>query len=290
MSVQMKEVLCASPIGLHRLAYWEWMPDGRTAADVPTVICVHGLTRNSRDFDALARRLSARYRVVCPDMAGRGRSQWLADSALYAVPQYVADCVTLIARLDVDRLAWVGTSMGGLVGMSLASLAGAPVSAMVLNDIGPVLDVDGLARIGTYVGQAPSFDRYEEGVAYVRQTAASFGPHDDAGWDALARHYWVLRADGRWHAHYDPRIAEPFKAWLGQPAIDLWSIYDRISCPTLVTRGAQSDLLSGSVARGMTERGPRARLIEFPGVGHAPTFIPVDQIDAVDQFLMEHFK
>ena len=290
MSPQLREVLCASPIGLHRLAYWEWRPQGAAAAAAPTVLCAHGLTRNGRDFDHLAARLSQRYRVICPDMAGRGRSQWLADSSLYSVPQYVADCVTLIARLDVERLAWVGTSMGGLIGLSLASLPGNPLTALVLNDIGPVIDLDGLARIGTYVGKAPTLDSYEQAIDYVRQTAAGFGPHDAQGWDALSRHYWIQQPDGRWRAHYDPRIAEPFRGYLGQPPLDLWPVYDAISCPTLLTRGAQSDLLSCETAQQMCRRGPRARLVEFAGVGHAPTFIPVDQIDVVDQFLLEHFQ
>lgn len=289
MTPVLREVLCASPIGLHRLAYWEWLPEGSSDARLPVVVCVHGLTRNARDFDRLAQRLATRYRVICPDMAGRGRSQWLADSALYAVPQYVADCVTLIARLDVERIAWVGTSMGGLIGMSLAALGGSPIATLVLNDIGPVIDTAGLARIGSYVGQAPSFERYEDCVAYTRQSAASFGPHDDDGWDALSRHYWVQRSDGRWHAHYDPRIAEPFKAWVGQPALDLWPIYEAVRCPTLLVRGEQSDLLTAEVARAMSTRGPRARLVEFSGVGHAPSFIPTDQIDVVDHFLREQF-
>jgi pimeloyl-ACP methyl ester carboxylesterase len=290
MSPRLRDVLCASPAGLHRVAYWEWLPEGGSGAGLPTVVCVHGLTRNARDFDLLAQRLSRRYRVICADMPGRGHSQWLKDSSLYAVPQYVADCVTLIARLDVDRVAWVGTSMGGLIGMSLASMQASPITTLVLNDIGPVIDVDGLARIGSYVGQAPSFERYEDCVAYTRQTAAGFGPHDDQGWDALARHYWVERSDGRWHAHYDPRIAEPFKAWLGQPALELWPIYDAIQCSTLLLRGAQSDLLGAPVAREMSARGPHARLVEFSGVGHAPSLIPTHQIDVVDHYLMEHFE
>jgi pimeloyl-ACP methyl ester carboxylesterase len=290
MSPRLREVLCASPIGLHRLAYWEWLPEGRSGAGLPTVVCVHGLTRNARDFDRLASRLADRYRVICPDMPGRGRSQWLADPSLYAVPQYVADCVTLIARLDVERVAWVGTSMGGLIGMSLSALEGSPVAALVLNDIGPVIDVDGLARIGRYVGQAPSFERYEDCVDYTRQTASGFGPHDDSGWDALSRFTWVQRSDGRWYSHYDPRIADPFKAWVGQPALDLWPVYDAVRCPTLLIRGADSDLLTGDVARHMATRGPRARLIEFSGVGHAPSLIPAHQIDAVDLFLTEQFQ
>ena len=140
-------VTCASPSGLHRMGYWEW-PCQSGQFRPPTVLCVHGLTRNGRDFDALAERLSQRYRVICPDMAGRGRSDRLANSALYAIPQYLADCVTLVARLDVERVAWVGTSMGGLIGMSLASLQSNPIAALVLNDVGPVLSADGLRRIG----------------------------------------------------------------------------------------------------------------------------------------------
>ena len=155
----LRHVTCANPKGLHRLAYWEWLPPaaGANPAGVSTVICAHGLTRNGRDFDALAAKLSQRWRVVCPDMIGRGRSDRVADPHLYVPPQYVADCVTLVARLDVERVAWVGPSMGGIIGMLLASMPGTPLSALVLNDVGPVVDAAGLARIGSYVGQDPLF-------------------------------------------------------------------------------------------------------------------------------------
>lgn len=283
-----RDVTCASPSGLHRIGYWEW-PCQSGQPRPPTVLCVHGLTRNGRDFDALAEHLSQRYRVICPDMAGRGRSERLANSALYAIPQYLADCVTLVARLDVERVAWVGTSMGGLIGMSLASLQANPISALVLNDVGPVLSAEGLRRIGDYVGKAPSFDSYEACVAYTRSIAAGFGPHDEEGWDMLARHYWVQ--DGaRWRAHYDPRIAEPFSGAGASGPLSLWPIYDAVACPTLLIRGAESDLLDPTTARDMTQRGPRARLVEFAGVGHAPSLIPGPQINAVDQFLKECFE
>lgn len=283
-----RTVTCASPSGLHRIGYWEW-PCQSGDTQPATVLCVHGLTRNGRDFDALAERLSAHYRVICPDMAGRGRSDRLANSALYAIPQYLADCVTLVARLDVERLAWVGTSMGGLIGMSLASLQSNPITALVLNDVGPVLSAEGLRRIGDYVGKAPSFDSYEACLAYTRTIAAGFGPHDDAGWDMLARHYWV-RDGARWRVHYDPRIAEPFAGAGGSGPLLLWPLYDAVACPTLLMRGASSDLLDSATAREMTQRGPRARLIEFAGVGHAPSLIPSPQINAVEQFLKECFK
>jgi pimeloyl-ACP methyl ester carboxylesterase len=283
-----RTVTCASPAGLHRIGYWEWQC-ASGEADPPVVLCVHGLTRNGRDFDALAARLAARYRVICPDMAGRGRSDRLANSALYAIPQYLADCVTLIARLDVERLAWVGTSMGGLIGMSLASLSANPIAALVLNDVGPVLSAEGLSRIGDYVGKAPSFDSYEACVAYTRTIAAGFGPHDDSGWDLLARHYWV-RDGSRWRVHYDPRIAEPFATAGAAGPMNLWPLFDAIQCPTLVMRGERSDLLDPATARAMTGRGPRARLLEFEGVGHAPSLIPEPQIAAVEHFLKESFR
>ena len=196
----------------------------------------------------------------------------------------MADCVTLIARLDVPSVAWVGTSMGGLIGLLLASLDGAPLSRLLLNDVGPVLSLAGLSRIRDYVGADPVFASFEEGEARVRELAADFGPLTDAQWRILTRHTVVRREDGRWGLHYDPRIALPFRdAPLEAPP--LWPLYDRIACPTWVVRGERSDLLSDEVAAEMTRRGPRAHRVDVPGVGHAPTFIPDDQIAIVERFL-----
>ena len=290
---RLRHVTCASPRGLHRLAYWEWLPGGgaeRAEASVPTVVCVHGLTRSGRDFDALATRLSERWRVVCPDMIGRGRSDRVADPHLYAPPQYLADCVTLIARLNVERVAWVGTSMGGLIGMLLAALPGTPIHRLVLNDIGPVLDDEGIRRIAAYVGQDPVFATEAEGVAAMRETMRNFGPHTDDQFRLLTRHHLVRRQQGGWGFHYDPAIAVPFREQRAGAPPDLWPQYDAIVCPTLLTRGAQSDVLSAATAQQMTRRGPRARCVEFDGVGHAPTFIAPDQIDAVERFLSGEFS
>ena len=280
---QMRTVTCASVRGLHKLAYYEW--PSRAGASAPTVVCVHGLTRNGRDFDALADRLSANWRVVCPDMIGRGRSDRAPDPSLYVLPQYIADCVTLIARLDVERLSWVGTSMGGLMGMMLAALPGNPIDRLVLNDIGPVLEKTGRERIADYVGDDPEFDTREAAVASMRERMASFGPHDDEQFELLVRHYLVPRGS-RWGFHYDPAIAVPFKGNQFEPP-DLWPAYDAIRVPTLVTRGAESDLLSAATAAAMTRRGPKAREVVFEKVGHAPTFIADEQIDAVERFLDE---
>ncbi|MCO5107261.1 MAG: alpha/beta hydrolase [Burkholderiaceae bacterium] len=281
---RLRHVTCASPKGLHRLAYWEWLPSAANPVGAPTVICAHGLTRNGRDFDALAARLSKQWRVVCPDMAGRGRSDRFADPSLYALPQYVADSVTLVARLDVERVAWVGTSMGGLIGMFLAAMPGTPIGRLLLNDIGPVVDEAGRGRIGGYVGQDPRFATEAEGVAALRELMRDFGPHSDDQFRLLTRNYLVQREDG-WTFAYDPAIAVSFREQQAAPAPDLWAVYDAIRCPTLVTRGAQSDILSAATAAQMTQRGPKARCVEFDGVGHAPTFIADDQIDTVERFL-----
>ncbi|MEI7446705.1 MAG: alpha/beta hydrolase [Burkholderiales bacterium] len=276
----LRSVTCAHPGGLHPMAYWEW---GDT--DNPSVVlCVHGLTRSGRDFDVLARALSAKHRVVCPDIVGRGESGRLADGMMYQPPQYVSDCVTLIARLDVPSVAWVGTSMGGLIGMALAALQGAPISRLLLNDVGPVLAVEGLTRIAGYVGADPSFPTFEAGEAAVKALAADFGPLTDTQWRVLTRHTVVPRGDGTWRLHYDPKIAEPFRAGPLAP-VDLWPLWDRIACPTWVIRGERSDLLSDATADAMTRRGPKATRVDVAGVGHAPTFIPDDQVAIVERFL-----
>jgi pimeloyl-ACP methyl ester carboxylesterase len=278
-----RSVQCISPRGLHRIAYLEW-GDPRNR-DV--VVCVHGLTRVARDFDDLARALCGRFRVLCPDMAGRGDSDRLADPALYGVPQYVSDCVALIARLDVEAVSWVGTSMGGLIGMTLAALPGTPVKRLVLNDIGPVVTKVSLERIGSYLGRAPAFPSIEKAVEYIRDVAAPFGKHTDEQWRFLTE-IWLRKSDdGTYRAHYDPRIAEPFRASMPKADLEIWPVWEAIRCPTLVVRGARSDLLSKKTASQMTERGPKARLVEIPEVGHAPTLMDPGQISVVREFLNE---
>jgi pimeloyl-ACP methyl ester carboxylesterase len=280
---QLRYVTCPGPRGLHRMAYWEWGADN---GGTP-VICAHGLTRNGRDFDALADRLASRFRVVCPDMIGRGRSDRVADPKMYMVPQYVSDCVTLIARLDTDKVHWIGTSMGGLMGMSMAALPGNAIASLVLNDIGPAIDPGGLARIAGYVGQDPRFGSFEEGEKALRELMVDFGPHTDEQFRLLSRHFIVNRGD-HWGYHYDPAIAVPFRS--AGPAPDLWPLYEAIKAPVLLLRGARSDVLAEDVASAMQARGPRARRIDFEGVGHAPTLITSDQIEPVERFLQEQSR
>lgn len=278
-----RSVQCISPRGLHRIAYLEW-GDPRNR---DMLVCVHGLTRSSRDFDELARALCGQFRVVCPDIAGRGDSDWLADPMLYAAPQYLSDMVTLVARLDVESVSWLGTSMGGLIGMALAAQSHSPVARLVLNDAGPVISHASLERIAGYLGKAPVFRSLEEADAYMREIAAPFGPHSDAQWRFLTQTWLRKNDDGTWRAHYDPRIAEQFRATVPDKDMELWALYDAIRCPTLVLRGEHSDLLSRTTTNEMAQRGPKARVVEIRGVGHAPTLLHADQIALVRDFLLE---
>lgn len=283
---RLDHVQCLGARGLHRMAYWEWGDH----ANPRVLVCAHGLARQARDFDTLAQAMRDDYRVVCPDVVGRGRSDWLVDPAGYQIPAYVADMVTLLARLDAQTVHWVGTSMGGLIGLGLASLSRTPIERLVLNDVGPTIQFEALTRIGNYLGQPLRWSTLDEAADYLRSISAGFGPHSHEQWLALSRP--MLKPDGDgFKLHYDPSIAQPFKAITPQLAAAgeamTWAAYDAIRCPTLVLRGAESDLLIHATALAMTQRGPKARLHEFPGVGHAPTLVADDQIAVLRAFLLE---
>jgi pimeloyl-ACP methyl ester carboxylesterase len=275
-----RSVQCASPRGLHRMSYLEW-GDPRNRE---VLLCVHGLTRTGRDFDEVARALCGQFRVVCPDVAGRGDSERLPDPMLYGVPQYVGDMVTLIARLDVEGVSWLGTSMGGLIGMALAAQPGSPVKRLALNDAGPLITRVSLERIASYVGKTQMFATLQDAEQYVRSVSAPFGPHSDAQWRFLTETWLRRNDDGTWRASYDPRIAAPFSA---DKDLELWSLYDAIRCSTLVLRGERSDLLTRDTAAEMSRRGPRAKVVEIRGVGHAPTLLHPDQIAIVREFFLQ---
>jgi pimeloyl-ACP methyl ester carboxylesterase len=282
---RLNHVQCLDPRGLHRMAYWEW----GDAANPRVLVCAHGVSRQGRDFDELARAMSPEYRVVCPDVVGRGRSDALADPKGYQIPAYVADMVTLLARLDAGSVHWVGTSMGGLIGLGLASLAQSPIERLVLNDVGPTIQFEAISRIGSYIGQPLRWRTEDEAADYLLGISAGFGPHSRAQWMALTRP--MLKANGGgYKLHYDPAIAVPFKAITPEIAAAgeamTWAAYDAIRCPTLLLRGAESDLLTSATAQAMTQRGPKARLHEFAGVGHAPTLVSAAQIAVVREFLL----
>ncbi|WP_310567792.1 alpha/beta hydrolase [Hydrogenophaga sp.] len=282
-----------------RMAFWDW--SAQSGADVRrVVICVHGLSRQGRDFDVLAQALTPRARVLAVDVAGRGHSDWLADPAGYQVPTYVADLAQLIAWVRADRpdavIDWVGTSMGGLIGMAMAAQPALAPRRLVLNDVGPVIEWASLLRIGSYVGLNPSFDSEQAAAHYLASISTGFGPHTPDQWAALSRPM-LRERDGRWWLHYDPAIAVPFKALtaaedeaVARQAVSageaaLWGLYDAIRSPTLLLRGADSDLLTRETAQQMTGRGPKARCVEIPGVGHAPTLVSDDQVSVVRDFL-----
>ncbi len=282
MPMSERSFLGLSAAGFHKVAYTQWGRDDARR----TVVCVHGLTRNGRDFDHLALDLADGCRVVCPDVAGRGRSGWLTNPDLYGYPQYLADMAALIARLDVPSVDWVGTSMGGLIGMMLAAMPNTPVRRLVINDVGPFLPKAGLERIAGYVGKDPVFDDIRGVEAYLRFVLMGFGQLSDEEWRHMAEHSARPLPDGRFGLAYDPGIG---KAFTTQPLddVNLWPVWDRITCPVLVLRGADSDLLLRETAEEMGRRGPRARIVEVPHCAHAPSLMTGEQIAVVRGFLSE---
>ncbi len=274
--------LSLSAHGFHRVAFTNW---GTQAGEV--LLCVHGLTRNARDFDYLAQALQDRYRVVCPDVAGRGASEWLRDPTDYHYATYCNDMAALLAHLCVEQVDWVGTSMGGIIGMLLAAQPGSPIRKLVLNDVGPFIPQAALERIATYVGADPRFASLAEAEDYLRKVHAGFGPLADEHWGHLARHSVGSSKDGRYALLYDPGIVHPLRS---RPIADVqfWEVWDRIRCPVLVLRGASSDLLLPQTVAEMRTRGPRIEVAELPEVGHAPALMAPDQIEIVRDWLLRN--
>ncbi len=265
--------------GFHKLSYLESGPEH----SVP-IVCLHGLARNARDFDSLAAALTAAgRRVVCADVVGRGDSGWLRGSMDYGYPQYLVDIAALIARLDCEQVDIVGTSMGGLIGMMLAAQPDNPIRRLVINDVGPFIPKAALERILDYFGKDPRFSDLAAAETYHRSTYRSFGKLSDAQWRHLTE--TSVRRDGdEWRLHYDPKIAIPLReAELAD--VDLWALWDTITCPVLVLRGVESDLLLPDTATQMQQRGPRAQVIELVGCGHAPALLDPDQINPVREWL-----
>jgi pimeloyl-ACP methyl ester carboxylesterase len=282
MAMREKSYLGLSILGFHRVAYYEW----GAAGGAPVALCVHGLTRTGRCFDRLAEALEDRYRIACPDLPGRGRSHWFANPALYRPPSYLGDLNALIARMDAPEVDWIGTSLGGILGMMLAAQPNTPIRKLVVNDVGPFIDKAALGRIATYVGQDPTFRSLEALEAYLREVHAPFGPLSDAEWRHLAIH--SARHDEAadvWRLHYDPALAIPFREDAGKD-VDLWAMWEAIRCPVLIIRGAESDILSHETAEEMLTRGPEAELVELPGIGHAPALMDPAQIALIRDWLL----
>ena len=297
---RLESVNCPHPDGQHRMAWWSW---GDPVAE-HVVICVHGLTRQGRDFDRLAQALVQRapgpIQIVCPDVAGRGHSDWLPRAELYQIPQYVADMLALLAELQqrspIRTLDWVGTSMGGLIGMVLAGQPGLPLPValqrLVLNDVGPAITWASVERMQQFVGRYGRFANLAEAAADMRRVSTGFGPVPDEVWMELCAHMLRQLPDGALTLHYDPAVAEPIRSLTQEAAkaaeAVVWGLYDQIRAQVLLIRGQESDLLSETTAQAMTLRGPHAQLLQWPGVGHAPTLTDPAHIDQLADFLLGH--
>ena len=310
MPISQHSFLSLGPDGFHRIAYGEW-GDGRNPH---VVLCVHGLSRNSRDFDRLAGALETDHRVVCMDVVGRGDSDWLADRSGYSFATYLSDAAALIARITTPvagglleslharlrggrplaKLDWVGTSMGGLIGMLLAAKAGSPIRRLVMNDVGPFVPWHALIRLKGHVGGDTRFASQREVEAYVRRACGSFGELDDDYWRHLAEHAALGEDDGSYTLRYDPAIGRSLPVHLDPElpigpeflrGIDLWSAWDAVNCPVLVLRGADSEVLPRETVEEMRRRKPALRVVEFEAVGHVPALATADQIEVVRDFL-----
>ena len=277
--MEIRRIQVEGPDGNYGLSYAEWgRPDSAR-----TIICLHGLTRNGRDFDHLAAVLQDQARVICPDMVGRGLSDPLVNPEHYAQPTYVAHKLQVLDKLELRQVDWVGTSMGGLIGMGVAA-SGAPIRRLVLNDIGPFIPKAALERINVYLGLSLRFASLEALEAHLREIHAGFGPLSDAEWRHLAEHSASRREDGTFRLSYDQRLGEPMKRGPIED-VDLWPVWEQIRCPVLLLRGAQSDLLLATTAEEMTHRGPGAEVVEIDGTGHAPALMAKDQIEIVRDWL-----
>jgi len=268
--------------GWKRIAYVEWGDE----ANPDVVVCVHGLTRNSRDFDTLARALAPRYRVVCMDVIGRGLSERLDNPDEYNYPRYVVDASLLLARLNVERVHWIGTSMGGLMGMMMAAMPHHPFRSLVMNDIGSFIPGDALRGLAEYVGKASAFDSLEKVARYLSVTHAAFGPVPVGHWMEMARHSSYESGNGEWFLRYDPAIAKVFLKPIQDR--DMSALWTAGKVPTLILRGAVSTLLTEDTLKFMLSTRADARAITFEGCGHAPSLQQADQIAAIEQFLAEH--
>lgn len=290
----------------HDLAYAIW----GLGSDKPTLVCVHGLTRNGRDFDFLAQAMCGgiseqgeahsggersdggvppHYQVLCPDMPGRGKSDWLKNTQHYTQDTYLADTLALLEHHGISQVDWVGTSMGGILGMRIAAERPGIIRKLVLNDLGAVIPLAGLERINRYVGITPNFPSREAADAYLRTTFASFGITREEHWQHMLEHSFTRTENGEYQLAYDPGILDPMRDAAKNLAFQadtlLWPWWDQITCPVLVIRGEQSDILTTETVEEMVHRHPETSALTIPKVGHAPSLMEEDQIQAIREWL-----
>lgn len=267
------------PGGFHQVAYREWGD-----ADNPRVlVCVHGISRRASDFDQIAHALSDEYRVLSADMPGRGNSDWMQDKLHYVQSLYLSVCASLIARTGVTEVDWLGTSMGGRIGMALAATPGTPIRKLVINDIGPYVPASGRADNFAHFGTDPRFETEAQGMRYIRETRAAFGPTTESAWEKFCKDSLRQMDDGQWTLHYDPGL----KVTAGSVASDgAWDQWERITCPTMVLWGLKSKLLIAETVARMQSTGPKSEVFEVPYAGHCPRLENDEQIGAVREFLL----
>ncbi len=274
-------VRCLNAAGFHQMTYREW----GSADNDRVLVCVHGLARNSRDFDDLALALSRDYRVVCPDIVGRGSSDWLPSGQPYGIPQYMSDLTTLLARLNVDKVDWVGTSMGGIIGMCMAAQPNSPIKHLVLNDIGGFVSADSLQRISGYLGDK-RFASLADAEDYMRTTYVALRNITDEQWRHLAKHGTRQLENGEFALHYDPVIAETTRENSHQD-VDLWPVWGALQIPQLLIWGEASDVLEEQTVRRM-QGNDKLELYSLPEIEHAPSLMEPDHIHYIQNWLREH--
>lgn len=268
---------------LKHMAVHEWGDEKNPRV----VLCVHGLSRNGRDFDVVADALSKDFRVLCPDIPGRGQSDWLASENQYSIPTYARFINAMLTEFGVQSYDWIGTSMGGLIGMVMAVTPGSTMRRFVINDIGPVLEIEAIKRIASYVGLAPNFASYPELYAVARTAITTFGPLTEEQCQHMVSTSCWQRADGRWEFNMDPKVGDAFRAGLAAPAADMWPLWLAVKQPTLVLRGVNSDLLSAATLTKMVETHPNALALTIADTGHAPMIFDAPTVSAVCEFLTE---
>lgn len=262
-------------------------PAGDGAQGRPAILCMPGLTRNARDFERLAPRLADRWRVICPDLRGRGDSEYARDSASYTPPQYCEDVLALLEQEAIDRFVAIGTSLGGLMTMGLATVIPERIAGAVINDVGPVLERPGLTRIKEYVGQGRSYPTWVHAARGIAVTHGKSHPdHPLDFWITMAKRIMTLASNGRIVFDYDMKIAEPFLEFDVDNQPDLWPAWEALSGrPVLAVRGAQSDLLSAATLEDMLRRLPGSEALTLDGIGHAPTLDEPESIAAIERLL-----
>jgi len=276
-------IQCQNPQGYHRMAYREWGD-----RNDKVLICVHGLSGNSADFQDLAIALQDHYRIICPDIVGRGESDWLADPLNYGLPLYVSDVLTLIQQLKLNPVDFLGTSMGGLIGMFLAAKAPGVISRLIINDIGPCLPAEGLKRVVKENTEKPDLQTWEQVQQYIRKRYAPSGKTSDREWEDLAKNTVKLTPENTYRLHYDPNIV----ANLAQvppdklKTLEFWQEWSSVNCPVLLLHGEHSDMLVPEIIEQMQATHPETTVQEFANCGHSPSLTSAEQIQAIVNWLM----